>query len=465
MESSREEVVFSSPSPHGRVAELIEALRIARPQSIFRLYEVDSPDAPDSPSWFISLEADARAVYHIKRMLAKGVPVITVESELSSGFLDDDSALIFGPDPTDEEFVRGMLPFLESGIRMTRLRNGAQAAFVRLDNMVVPGAKPVVSVILLCYNQQHTIGRAIESLLGQVCDFPFEILVADDGSSDSTRAICEAYAEKYPHLIRLMPKIPNKGLVLNYFHSFDKCGGEFVADCAGDDYWANPLRLQKQVEYLRANPADVAVMSQWDIVENGTILNSTSIAECPQFSSAFSGPQLIQFILGFRKYLPFLSAMMFRRDVIKKIYSETPETICRTEWGIEDVPVLFHLARNGPVGYLPILASVYCLNPSGVSSGAGGDGYRFMYGLTLCISELCSKYAVEISDEAGRGMNRRLVYLASIILANPTSVRIKEFDKLCDSWPRPLSLKIRIYRAAFKSAMGIRVLRFCKKLV
>lgn len=76
---------------------------------------------------------------------------------------------------------------------------------------------PEVSVIIVTYNQADSIGRSIESVLSQQCDFIFEIIIGEDGSTDNTREVCEDYARRFPEIVRMMPKAPNKGVVDNYF--------------------------------------------------------------------------------------------------------------------------------------------------------------------------------------------------------------------------------------------------------
>lgn len=123
-----------------------------------------------------------------------------------------------------------------------------------------------VSVIVLTYNQEHIIGRTIESILAQKTDFIFEIIIGEDASpSDNTRAVCEAYTQKYSNIIRLMPKAPNKGLLKNYMDCVKECRGKYIASCAGDDWWHNPDKLQMQVEFLEANTDYGVVYTDFDM--------------------------------------------------------------------------------------------------------------------------------------------------------------------------------------------------------
>lgn len=86
-------------------------------------------------------------------------------------------------------------------------------------------ATPKVSVIVCTYNQEQTIARSLESILTQKTDFPYEIILADDCSSDSTPEICADYARRYPDIIRPFLNKRNKGVVDNYFDCVEACRG------------------------------------------------------------------------------------------------------------------------------------------------------------------------------------------------------------------------------------------------
>ena len=113
---------------------------------------------------------------------------------------------------------------------------------------------PILSVITIAYNHEHYIRRCIESVLMQQVNFPIEFIIADDCSTDGTRAICEEYAAKYPGIIRLISSDHNVGAVENEQRAFLAAKGKYIATCEGDDYWTDPLKLQKQVDFLESHP-------------------------------------------------------------------------------------------------------------------------------------------------------------------------------------------------------------------
>lgn len=112
----------------------------------------------------------------------------------------------------------------------------------------------LVSVNCITYNHEAYISRAIESFLMQQTNFQFEILIGEDCSTDNTRKIVENYVYQYPNKIRLVTSHENVGAMRNSERLFEKSLGKYIAICEGDDYWLDPLKLQKQVDYMEGNP-------------------------------------------------------------------------------------------------------------------------------------------------------------------------------------------------------------------
>jgi len=110
-----------------------------------------------------------------------------------------------------------------------------------------------LSVFVVTYNQEQYVRQALDSILCQKTAYDYEIVVADDCSQDSTPAILDEYAAKYPH-IKVYHNSVNLGFVKNWKFALSKCTGEYVSILEGDDYWLTDYRLQKQVELLDAHP-------------------------------------------------------------------------------------------------------------------------------------------------------------------------------------------------------------------
>lgn len=116
--------------------------------------------------------------------------------------------------------------------------------------------KPLVSVLMVTFNHETSIARAIESALDQVTDFEYEIVIGEDCSRDKTRDICFEFQKRFPEKIRILWSDENVFKMCgNGPRVCSKCRGEFIAILEGDDCWINRHKLQKQVEVLQQNPS------------------------------------------------------------------------------------------------------------------------------------------------------------------------------------------------------------------
>ena len=113
--------------------------------------------------------------------------------------------------------------------------------------------EPKLSVLTASYNQAAYIAECIESVLAQQINFPFQHIIADDGSDDGTQDIILDYAAKYPHIVPVFQKKRSYGSK-NLRALFDMARTEYVAICEGDDYFTDTAKLQTQVDFLEANP-------------------------------------------------------------------------------------------------------------------------------------------------------------------------------------------------------------------
>ena len=114
--------------------------------------------------------------------------------------------------------------------------------------------KPKVSVRIVTYNHERFIGETLESVLCQKVDFPYEMVIAEDCSSDNTRRILLDYQRRHPDVIRLLLNERNMGSRYTTRRARHQCRGEYVAFLDGDDYWTSPDKLQRQAELLDRNP-------------------------------------------------------------------------------------------------------------------------------------------------------------------------------------------------------------------
>jgi len=116
---------------------------------------------------------------------------------------------------------------------------------------------PLVSINCLTYNHNKYIRDAIEGFLSQRTNFPIEILIHDDASTDGTTEIIKEYEKRYPNLIKPLYEEENqwvKGRRGSIVFNIPRAQGKYIAFCEGDDYWTDPYKLQKQVDFLESHP-------------------------------------------------------------------------------------------------------------------------------------------------------------------------------------------------------------------
>jgi glycosyltransferase involved in cell wall biosynthesis len=119
----------------------------------------------------------------------------------------------------------------------------------------------LVDVVLITYNQEEYVEKALLSVLEQVVDFKFRILIGEDYSSDRTRNIVLEYEKKYPEKIKVIKSDKNVGAQANVVRTIAECKMKYIACLEGDDYWCDPYKLQKQVNFMENNEGYIACCS------------------------------------------------------------------------------------------------------------------------------------------------------------------------------------------------------------
>ena len=116
--------------------------------------------------------------------------------------------------------------------------------------------EPLLSITCPAYNQEAYISETLDSFLAQRTNFPFEVLVNDDASTDGTTARIALYAQQYPNIIKPVFHQQNQYQQGKWCFPdlFNRARGKYIAYCEGDDYWTDPEKLQKQVDFLEAHP-------------------------------------------------------------------------------------------------------------------------------------------------------------------------------------------------------------------
>ena len=134
---------------------------------------------------------------------------------------------------------------------------------------------PLVSVCVQTYQHKKYIKKCLDSILEQETNFEFEILLGEDSSYDGTREICIKYAQRFPKIIRLFLHSRKNNIEIlgkasanfNVLYNFYSARGKFIAVCEGDDYWSDPLKLQKQFDFLSSNPSYSICYHDYKIID------------------------------------------------------------------------------------------------------------------------------------------------------------------------------------------------------
>lgn len=146
----------------------------------------------------------------------------------------------------------------------------------------------------------------------QKVDFPMEFIIADDCSTDGTREICEKYAEKYPELMHLMTTDHNLGANPNELRAMQAVRGKYIAYCEGDDYWTEPHKLQRQVNFLESHPDYSVCFHDRKIEENGVVCYRNEFsAFCDSNAAGFD----LSMQMFFHNWITFPFSMVFRTNV------------------------------------------------------------------------------------------------------------------------------------------------------
>jgi glycosyltransferase involved in cell wall biosynthesis len=210
---------------------------------------------------------------------------------------------------------------------------------------------PLVSIFCTSYNHGHYIASAIESFLQQITEFPIEILIHDDASTDKTPQIIQKYEVKYPSIIKPIYQKTNqlsKGIKINAKFNYPRSRGIYVALCEGDDYWSDPFKLQIQVNHMESSPETSLCVHASKVVKSSTGKVVRTIRPS-DFSRYFDTDEIIEGGGG----LFATNSMLFRRP------SQLQRPSYFDKSNVGDYPLMIYLSTIGKVYYLDRYLSVY----------------------------------------------------------------------------------------------------------
>lgn len=308
--------------------------------------------------------------------------------------------------------------------------------------------KPRVSVIILTYNQASTISRAIESVVSAIHLIPTEIVIGDDGSTDSTRRVCQEWQTRYPDMIHLMPPAPNKGLVRNYYDCLRACRGEFITDCAGDDHWTSPRKLDLLTDLLDSNPGANVAFSDWEIIDTATGTR-TLASDHPDVlrpdGRLYDGASLLPRLIARTGPLPYnLTAALYRRKDAIEALDSNPDIVCNPGFGCEDLPLMAALAARGGAVGSPGPTLSYHITPTSITGTRHPEKLLAFHLRALrCTLALARHYGVEMEAMCAPFMTRA-AYIASLASATGSLSLQREAHEALAEWPFRPGIKARL---------------------
>ena len=223
----------------------------------------------------------------------------------------------------------------------------------------------MVSISCIAYNQEKYIRETLEGFVKQKTNFPFEVLIHDDASTDGTADIIREYAEKYPEIIKPILQTENqhsKKIKIQATYNYPRAVGKYVAFCEGDDYWCDDSKLQRQFDALEQNKeCAVSVHNIRHINRDGEKLDGHFPA-VKMKEGKISARQYITNELVESPWLFQTSSFFIRRDIINDFQQYAHVYPCG------DLPLMLFALQYGDCWYIDREMSCYRKDSGGAMS-------------------------------------------------------------------------------------------------
>jgi len=242
---------------------------------------------------------------------------------------------------------------------------------------------PLVSVAIVTFNHAAYIKKCIDSILSQQTNFLFDILIHDDASTDGTEEIVREYEVNFPDVIKPIYETENqwiKGRKGSIVFNYPRAQGKYIAFCEGDDYWTDPLKLQKQVKVMEEHHQISLCVHKVNRISATTCYDLEPIqpAECSRYFS-------IEDVIRGGGGLFGSNSILFRTSCLEnypKFLLEVP---------IEDYPLVIFMALKGDVFYINSAMSVYRKNVPGSWTMSNSNDPKKVILLRLKLIEMLNK--------------------------------------------------------------------------
>lgn len=214
---------------------------------------------------------------------------------------------------------------------------------------------PLVSVICTAYNHEKYIAQALEGFVLQKTSFPMEVIVHDDASSDNTAQIIAEYEKKYRDLFVTVYQRENqyskKNVSIWFDIAFPLARGRYIAFCEGDDYWTDPYKIQKQIDFMENHPDFAICFHNMQVIYEGeTHLNRLSNNHQKEITTIET--------LASGNYI-YTASCVFRNNYLKK-----PDWFCQCP--VRDYPLHLLNARHGKIKFIDEVMGVYRVHKGGL---------------------------------------------------------------------------------------------------
>lgn len=229
----------------------------------------------------------------------------------------------------------------------------------------------LLSVCMVSYNQEQYVREALDSVLMQKTDFAYEVIVSDDCSKDRTVEILNEYAAKYPN-VRVIAGTQNVGYPNNQRRSLEAATGKYIALCDSDDYWTDPYKLQKQVDYMELHPECAICFHNVMHIYDGTTAHRSLLVPL-DFPSELTIEDVIS-----RRWFLATNSEVFRREYIS--FPDWYDSVLHIDYVLNLI-----ISQYGTLHYMPDVMSVYRHTSISVNvqHRDGEWGYMLFHSLTM----------------------------------------------------------------------------------
>lgn len=258
--------------------------------------------------------------------------------------------------------------------------------------------QPLVSILCATYNQEKYIAQTIEGFLLQKVNFPIEIIIHDDASTDGTADIIRKYEAEHPDLIKGIYQTENqysKRVDIWAKFLYSKAQGKYFAECEGDDYWTDPSKLQRQVDFLESHPDYILSHTAFKYYDqnNGVFLEDQSIKRNLEIQEK-ELEKLSLLILDRNQYRIQTVTILYKSELWSLI---TDSFAMSKYFFMGDTQLYFFASKFGKIHYDPTVTSVYRYTPH--SACHRGEKSKAKYRFDLSCEEMRMYLSKYIHDE------------------------------------------------------------------